>query len=111
VAGHVDVPGFTALAEIGPTTIMTGNATQIVIDQVDLVDLVGARREQAAAIKGSLRKKTPRWPVSPSAPCHARSPMPRCRSGASCFLLPCWLPSTSSYGVAMQRNPFPHEDL
>jgi uncharacterized membrane protein YoaK (UPF0700 family) len=46
----------TALAEMGPTTIMTGTTTQIVID---LVDLSGAAPEQAAAIKGRLRKMAP----------------------------------------------------
>lgn len=46
----------TALADMGPTTIMTGNTTQIVID---LVDLPSAGQEQAAAIRTRLRKMLP----------------------------------------------------
>jgi len=46
----------TALADLGPTTIMTGNTTQIVID---LVDLVSAAPEQAGAIRARLRKMLP----------------------------------------------------
>lgn len=46
----------TALADLGPTTIMTGNTTQIVID---LVDLPSAGPEQAMAIRARLRKMLP----------------------------------------------------
>lgn len=46
----------TALADLGPTTIMTGNTTQIVID---LVDLSSAGPEQAGAIHARLRKMLP----------------------------------------------------
>ncbi|MGT2493191.1 DUF1275 family protein [Cupriavidus basilensis] len=46
----------TALADLGPTTIMTGNTTQIVID---LVDLSSAGPEQAGAIHVRLRKMLP----------------------------------------------------
>jgi len=46
----------TALADLGPTTIMTGNTTQVV---VDLVDLSSAEPEQASAIHGRLRKMVP----------------------------------------------------
>ncbi|RDK06789.1 YoaK family protein [Cupriavidus lacunae] len=46
----------TALADLGPTTIMTGNTTQIVID---LVDLLTAGPEQAGAIRARLRKMLP----------------------------------------------------
>lgn len=46
----------TALADMGPTTIMTGNTTQVVID---LVDLSSATLEQATAIRTRLRKMVP----------------------------------------------------
>ncbi|KWR88423.1 YoaK family protein [Cupriavidus sp. IDO] len=46
----------TALAEHGPTTIVTGNTTQIVID---LVDLPGAPPAQRDAIRGRLGKMAP----------------------------------------------------
>jgi uncharacterized membrane protein YoaK (UPF0700 family) len=46
----------TALADLGPTTIMTGNTTQIVID---LVDLSSAGPDQAGAIRARLRKMLP----------------------------------------------------
>jgi uncharacterized membrane protein YoaK (UPF0700 family) len=46
----------TALADLGPTTIMTGNTTQIVID---LVDLPTAGPEQAGPIRARLRKMLP----------------------------------------------------
>ncbi|WP_423199057.1 MULTISPECIES: YoaK family protein [unclassified Cupriavidus] len=46
----------TLLAEAGPTTIMTGNTTQIVID---LVDLPSAAPEARAAIRRRLRKMVP----------------------------------------------------
>ncbi|MGO4327692.1 YoaK family protein [Cupriavidus sp. 2TAF22] len=46
----------TALADLGPTTIMTGNTTQIVID---MVDLAAATPEQKKAILARLRKMVP----------------------------------------------------
>lgn len=46
----------TALADLGPTTIMTGNTTQIVID---LTDLPNATPERADAIRVRLRKMLP----------------------------------------------------
>ncbi|QET05797.1 MULTISPECIES: YoaK family protein [Cupriavidus] len=46
----------TALAELGPTTIMTGNTTQVVID---VVDLLSAAPEERAAIRGRLAKMVP----------------------------------------------------
>lgn len=46
----------TALADLGPTTIMTGNTTQIVID---LVDLSSAGLKQANAIRARLFKMLP----------------------------------------------------
>jgi uncharacterized membrane protein YoaK (UPF0700 family) len=46
----------TALSDLGPTTIMTGNTTQIVID---LVDLSSAGPDQAGAIRARLRKMVP----------------------------------------------------
>lgn len=47
----------TSLAELGPTTIMTGNSTQIVID---LVDLLGTKEPEArAAIRQRLAKMGP----------------------------------------------------
>lgn len=46
----------TALSEVGPTTIMTGNTTQIVID---LVDLPSASATQREAIQRRLRKMAP----------------------------------------------------
>ncbi|GAA7756348.1 MULTISPECIES: YoaK family protein [Cupriavidus] len=46
----------TALADLGPTTIMTGNTTQVVID---LVDLTSASPEQTGAIVTRLRKMLP----------------------------------------------------
>jgi uncharacterized membrane protein YoaK (UPF0700 family) len=46
----------TSLAGLGPTTIMTGNTTQIVID---LVDLPSASEMQRKAIRDRLRKMVP----------------------------------------------------
>lgn len=46
----------TSLLDLGPTTIMTGNTTQIV---VDLVDLPGASGPQREAIRRRLRKMGP----------------------------------------------------
>lgn len=46
----------TSLLDLGPTTIMTGNTTQIV---VDLVDLPGASGPQRDAIRRRLRKMGP----------------------------------------------------
>lgn len=46
----------TSLAGLGPTTIMTGNTTQIIID---LVDAYHASPEQKTAIYARLRKATP----------------------------------------------------
>jgi uncharacterized membrane protein YoaK (UPF0700 family) len=46
----------TILSEAGPTTIMTGNTTQIVID---VVDLPGAAPEARAAIRRRLGKMLP----------------------------------------------------
>jgi len=46
----------TALADLGPTTIMTGNTTQIVID---LVDLPSAPQAQREAIRSRLGKMVP----------------------------------------------------
>ncbi|NUO89197.1 MAG: DUF1275 domain-containing protein [Cupriavidus sp.] len=46
----------TALSELGPTTIMTGNTTQIIIDCVDLPTATGAQRE---AILSRVRKMAP----------------------------------------------------
>ncbi|MFC4521112.1 YoaK family protein [Cupriavidus pinatubonensis] len=46
----------TSLLELGPTTIMTGNTTQIVIDLVDLPSASGPQRE---AIRRRLRKMGP----------------------------------------------------
>jgi uncharacterized membrane protein YoaK (UPF0700 family) len=46
----------TSLLDLGPTTIMTGNTTQIV---VDLVDLPGASGPQREAIRRRLRKMAP----------------------------------------------------
>lgn len=46
----------TSLLDLGPTTIMTGNTTQIVIDLVDLPSASGAQRE---AIRRRLHKMGP----------------------------------------------------
>jgi uncharacterized membrane protein YoaK (UPF0700 family) len=46
----------TSLADLGPTTIMTGNTTQIVID---LVDLPSASEMQRKAIRDRLKKMVP----------------------------------------------------
>ncbi|WER49135.1 YoaK family protein [Cupriavidus sp. WKF15] len=46
----------TSLSELGPTTIMTGNTTQIVIDLVDLPSASGTQRD---AIRRRLRKMGP----------------------------------------------------
>lgn len=46
----------TALVELGPTTIMTGNTTQVVID---VVDLMSAAPEERAAIRARLAKMVP----------------------------------------------------
>jgi uncharacterized membrane protein YoaK (UPF0700 family) len=46
----------TALLDLGPTTIMTGNTTQIVIDLVDLPTSSGTQRD---AIRRRLRKMGP----------------------------------------------------
>lgn len=46
----------TTLLELGPTTIMTGNTTQIVID---LVDLPGATASQRTTIHARLGKMVP----------------------------------------------------
>jgi len=64
VAGLLAIAGMgiqnalsrTSLADLGPTTIMTGNTTQVVID---LVDLPSAGPEQANAIRARLRKMVP----------------------------------------------------
>ncbi|PLP97239.1 YoaK family protein [Cupriavidus pauculus] len=46
----------TSLADLGPTTIMTGNSTQVVID---LVDLFSAPPESRGAIRARLGKMVP----------------------------------------------------
>ncbi|MDM8356880.1 YoaK family protein [Pandoraea communis] len=46
----------TSLSDLGPTTIMTGNTTQIVID---LVDLPSASEGERKAIRGRLKKMVP----------------------------------------------------
>ncbi|KWR82100.1 YoaK family protein [Cupriavidus sp. IDO] len=46
----------TALSDVGPTTIMTGNTTQIVIDAVDLL---GAAPEARVAIRRRISKMGP----------------------------------------------------
>lgn len=46
----------TSLADLGPTTIMTGNSTQVIID---LVDLPSASTEARAAIRARLGKMVP----------------------------------------------------
>ncbi|VVE05000.1 permease [Pandoraea communis] len=46
----------TSLSDLGPTTIMTGNTTQIVID---LVDLPSASEVERKAIRGRLKKMVP----------------------------------------------------
>ncbi|REE94092.1 YoaK family protein [Cupriavidus plantarum] len=46
----------TALVDLGPTTIMTGNTTQVVID---LVDLLSAAPAERAPIRARLAKMVP----------------------------------------------------
>lgn len=46
----------TSLSDLGPTTIMTGNTTQIIID---LVDLPSASEVERKAIRGRLKKMVP----------------------------------------------------
>ena len=46
----------TSLADLGPTTIMTGNSTQVIID---LVDLASASAEARPAIRARLGKMVP----------------------------------------------------
>jgi uncharacterized membrane protein YoaK (UPF0700 family) len=46
----------TSLSDLGPTTIMTGNTTQIIID---LVDLPSASEAEDKAIRGRLKKMVP----------------------------------------------------
>ena len=46
----------TTLSDLGPTTIMTGNTTQIIID---LVDLPGASEVESKGIRGRLKKMVP----------------------------------------------------
>ncbi|GAB7542873.1 YoaK family protein [Cupriavidus sp. 8B] len=46
----------TSLSDLGPTTIMTGNTTQIIID---LVDLPSASEAERTAIRGRLKKMVP----------------------------------------------------
>lgn len=46
----------TSLSDLGPTTIMTGNTTQIIIDLVDLPSASDAERK---AIRGRLKKMVP----------------------------------------------------
>lgn len=44
------------MSDLGPTTIMTGNTTQII---VDLVDLPSTFEAEGKAIRGRLRKMIP----------------------------------------------------
>ncbi|MGO4809946.1 YoaK family protein [Cupriavidus sp. 2MCAB6] len=46
----------TSLSDLGPTTIMTGNTTQIIID---LVDLPSASETERETIRGRLKKMVP----------------------------------------------------